>query len=765
MELKANELNHIEKGITIFHKGEKVNFIGWIIKGSIRIQNNGEKRIANAGEMVAVPDIFSEEYFGDYISEEQTVFYAFPAKDGDSLQNFMNNNREYRGIIVHSVVKELSDYLEGYEHLINRAMELYLFLQKHYEMMLKEGMKDSALKSFLHNHPNQMFQLTTEENRISYYRDLVNVPLNVKKEFYNCSSIMTLIQSEEASYVIHQIQDSCIGIIKYIKEIYPFYYNENGNSLFDKEIRFIVELRKKGKFHKEHLTQIEELKKKICIISCELEKWTGEKLLPVEEILDKKIASIMNGQLEESQETNVKEEGVENLENSLQQILDFSKTNQKEQKEIKQMIEQFIRIPDKLSTQDEVRVLKRKITSFFFVLYKKCLFPWLENQSAPLAVKLFLNYGYMDERLLEKEQLSFLCNMVNHDEENLPCKIYTMPEWLKEIYEGRKDTSRNSFEQDFRDFLREEKRSGNITEQEEKLFLNDKVKRVIFEVDNMFTSNNKIVNGKLSTYVPILYKDQFYGDIQRLFVSKRQLCDAVIELENKDFTVFYREVYYSNPEIKIEKEYIMRKVYPDIIICPIYGTTSSMWQEITGKKRDTPGRFIFPAFIESDLHKSVTKAFGRFHWEFCRCEQGASWNNIKYKSLTSEYMDYIQYYRKNRDLTEEKREKIRNQIQKARNNSREIFLSDYEVWIYSESNSALKLNKVSRKILATYCPFVKEIRKALAKNAAFENAMRTQQKNFSEKAKEWELRIRKRENSGLEVPEEFLQTLSYYVDM
>lgn len=48
---------------------------------------------------------------------------------------------------------------------------------------------------------------------------------------------------------------------------------------------------------------------------------------------------------------------------------------------------------------------------------------------------------------------------------------------------------------------------------------------------------------------------------------------------------------------------------------------------------------------------------------------------------------------------------------------------------------------------------------------AFEHAMQAQQRNFSEKAKEWELRIRKRENSGLEVPEEFLETLSYYSDM
>ena len=40
----------------------------------------------------------------------------------------------------------------------------------------------------------------------------------------------------------------------------------------------------------------------------------------------------------------------------------------------------------------------------------------------------------------------------------------------------------------------------------------------------------------------------------------------------------------------------------------------------------------------------------------------------------------------------EKREKIKTQILRARNNTREIFLSDYEMWIYSEANAAMKLN-------------------------------------------------------------------------
>ena len=127
-------------------------------------------------------------------------------------------------------------------------------------------------------------------------------------------------------------------------------------------------------------------------------------------------------------------------------------------------------------------------------------------------------------------------------------------------------------------------------------------------------------------------------------------------------------------------------------------------------------------------------------------------------------MDYIQYYRKNRDLTEEKREKIKAQILKARNNSREVFLIDYELWIYYESKAAMKLNKIARSILATYCPFNKEIRENLKTNAAFADALTIHQKIFGEKKREWEMRIKRRENKSLEVPEEFYNTYNYYAN-
>jgi hypothetical protein len=110
---------------------------------------------------------------------------------------------------------------------------------------------------------------------------------------------------------------------------------------------------------------------------------------------------------------------------------------------------------------------------------------------------------------------------------------------------------------------------------------------------------------------------------------------------------------------------------------------------------------------------------GRYRWEICRNIQGIYWSDISEKSLTSEYYDYIQFYKKNRELSVQAKEKIRNEIARVRNNYREVFVQDYIQWIKYESKGSSRLNKIARTILMTYCPFPREIRSELVNFPAF----------------------------------------------
>ena len=145
--------------------------------------------------------------------------------------------------------------------------------------------------------------------------------------------------------------------------------------------------------------------------------------------------------------------------------------------------------------------------------------------------------------------------------------------------------------------------------------------------------------------------------------------------------------------------------------------------------------------------------------------QGSSWNNIQYKSLTSEYADYIQFYKKNKELSEERKEKIKQQIMKGKNSTREIFVQDYELWIKSEALGAMRLNKVAREILAMYCPFNKEIREAVETQPAFADPIARFKRDRIKKVRELELKYHAyTTKQGIALTQELLHNLSFYKD-
>ena len=148
-----------------------------------------------------------------------------------------------------------------------------------------------------------------------------------------------------------------------------------------------------------------------------------------------------------------------------------------------------------------------------------------------------------------------------------------------------------------------------------------------------------------------------------------------------------------------------------------------MWQETAGVRRDTSARFMFPIFTAVDIDDMMVDTIGRYRWEICRKIQGVHWNDIREKSLTAEYCDYLQFYRKNHELSPEAKDKIKSALLRGRNNYREVFVKDYQNWIKYESKGSYRLNKIARDILINYCPFARTIREDLKSNPMYQQAL------------------------------------------
>jgi len=405
---------------------------------------------------------------------------------------------------------------------------------------------------------------------------------------------------------------------------------------------------------------------------------------------------------------------------SANRILTYAGLSEKDTAAIVARIKEFASLKDQASSDDSVRSLRKQLANYFYEIYKAVFFRSLDGDRIPEEVLMFLYFGYIDEDLAGLENAQILLNAASKITMDEECRIFPFYQWARLIYMEKKDPSINEFSTDYINTLRKMKKEQSITEQEERTLLHDGKKRVIFEIDNMFKSASKMTSMRVTTFVPFFSKQSLSKPLDQIILDFASIHKSLNVVRAIDYSLFYRQTVFTAPEIGIDKEFIQVEVLPDIILMPCIGGRGAMWQEITGAKRTTPGRFILPIMQEEELTKIMLKLCGDFRWELCKRIQGARWNDLTERSLTSDYVDYIDTYKKNRDLSPEAKERVKSALVKCRNSYKEMFTMDYTTYVQFEAAGALRMNKAARFILFNYCPFSQVIRTgAIATNPQY----------------------------------------------
>ena len=261
--------------------------------------------------------------------------------------------------------------------------------------------------------------------------------------------------------------------------------------------------------------------------------------------------------------------------------------------------------------------------------------------------------------------------------------------------------------------------------------------------------------GRISSYVPVFTEESSPRPPATSITTYKAVHDTLNMVRNIDFSCFTRQIVFSNTDIGVTREFIDTEILPYIILMPNGGTRSALWQEISGAYRNTPGRMMMPMFLDKDVRSHVLRLVGEFRWEMCRREQGVHWNDVTTPSLTSLFCDYLQFYRKNHELSPDLREKIKAQLQSARNSSKAVFVSDYMNYVVYESAGSLRLNRVSRDIIFRFCPFTKEIRDKLKTSSpAYQKLIERYDIKLAQKLRLMEIVYTKIEKAGASVPPE-----------
>lgn len=774
-ELKKGSVNQIIKDTVIYGAGDFLDSIAMVVKGRIRVHGYGINLVVGSGCFLGIRDLNRGAHSVTYTAQTNAVIYVFPSSGAMSdIRRIMQINKDYVALMVAGLHRSLAEQEKAYEELQQAAQGAYEMINRVYQKCRETSKQTGAAFAqipVLENlHPfddPQMLPL----DKVRYYQACAKVPMDVQKAFYGSSAEICLYHVREQVDLMHQLHEYSKALAEYLELLIRYLVLDNRN-LYHAVADYVLVLQRAGLEQPEIMSGLDDVVDQVNVLETVLLKRADVEVPIDRNAMEEIYFNLLNpvrsagNSLEMTGDTLALVEdtmiNAAELVDTLGSILSFGEVDPETAERFEALVSRFEELEDKESSADEVRDLRRALMKDYYPIYEQVF--WKDYHSAeetPVEADLFLRYGFLSERLLREDLIEVLLSLDSSMAGQTGCHVYDMKEWLQAIASGERMPSKNEFDMDYEESLRDKVKNKEITKQQQENLLKDQTQKVHFEVMNMFRSTHRLVSGQIITFVPFLYTENCTA-LEKNFLSKDKVCAAFNRLRRIDFSAFYRESLFQKQVEGIDKEFIQEEVCPDIIIMPTTGSKDIMWQEMSGRKRNSPGRMILPAFMEGDLDKAVVHLAGSFRWELCRTMQGVYWNNIQYKSLTSEYSDFLQFYRKNRELSDDRKEKLKLQIQKHRNNSREIFAADYSSWILHESQGGMLLSKPVREIMATYCPFTREIRENLEGQPVFQNAMARFQRERAKKLREYDLKFRIWEKNHVQVPEEILQTKDFY---
>ncbi len=776
IKLNPNAVNQFLKGTVIFKEEEPVYHIAMVIKGRVLISNEGSRIVVGSGTFLGINDLYAGRFQSTYTAVDDLMLYVFPMEHREEMDAVLSVNKDYHGFMVASFYKMINELEQIYQGILRNGAELYRFLegtyQKYQDQSNRLGIRPKVSERLDTLTPLES-GLELISDRINYYVECNKLPLDAVKLFYSYGNEVTLYQVEDQAGIVNQQLEHLRGLSREYLAMAQCLADDRDGSLF----QLIAELSAPGSTYAGRSDDLLDIMDSIIeeINKAELftERMLGKTLKVNRQKLEEVYHMLLTGDKSEdiSVETLLKyskddtNNALKEMEDSFQTILDYAGIPEERAEQMKEAMLDFVHLKDKTSSEDSARILRRRLAENHYEIYKGAFVRAYKEKKEPRIVDLFLRYGYADERLLTKEQLISIYFLQEEEQQQGVCKVYDIRTWLTLIYERKKEPSKNEFDLEYMEMLNGLKKQGKLTDKDVRAWAEDPERRIEYEIQNMFRYNNRTTSGQITSFVPVLHKDSWMNSIEKSLVTAATVNKALEGIMQIDYSVFDREILYTNKEKNIQKEYIIKRAFPDIILLPNVGSNGIMWQEISGKRRDSAGRFLLPIFTEAKLENLIVRILGRFRWELCRTIEGTMWNDITHKSLTSEYSDYLQFYRKNKELSEERKERLKAQIQKGRGSSREVFVMDYEQWITFESTGAMKLNKPVRDVMATYCPFSKDIREKLKRQPVFEEAMQRYYREKQKKIREVEGRYRALQRDNIELTEELVDTLDYYKDM
>jgi hypothetical protein len=405
------------------------------------------------------------------------------------------------------------------------------------------------------------------------------------------------------------------------------------------------------------------------------------------------------------------------LQKSIFQIFEFSMIEKEFQNRMLKLLNDYKTISSSASAESDARKMRRHIAQLYWELYQQVFVRSKSESSVPKAAKLMLTFGFLDDQLLVPEHLVELNDLARIRERETEIPVLLEYEFLSKIYTGQEEPSITEMGLTYDAFLREmdksQKRKDAHSSGSDSSDLN--LQKTLHEISQRLKTTAAVCSGSTVTAFPILTSDIVKGSLKNMYVSKSRLNAIAKKLIDVDFSLFYRETVL---RLDSAREIIQEEIVPYLVLVPIAGAKTLLWQELSGNNKRSMGRFMIPVLFNGDLEKSLMHSFACFRWELTKNVKGAMWADPIEGGVTGEYFDYVNNFKKNSKLSPEMKEKINLRFKSLRTN-RDRFADDYMLWVEYEREGIMKLNTVVREMFFKHIPFKKEIRDHLENMPAF----------------------------------------------
>lgn len=513
----------LKKGEHLVRKGEATKAIYIVLRGSVYLKTEYNQITLGSGSVLGFMLGLSEEYVCDYVAAENSLIASYKYESPKDYKTIFKEQPKYCYAFLHAAIMQYRTIYDTYRALHDAAKDIAHFIAKQfgeYELYCSQNHFEQKevtigeLEDFVEPEPIKSWEF-------GYFKELVEVPEKNLRFFYGEKEDMTIGVLIQIAEIMTRMISNMDALMEYMQRAKELLLCEDEDLLeiwydlamklavrgddvasVDNRVKELEEFLKHTGFYKEDaITTRMNYYNAVDFSNFE----TPEIVLEDDENIDGEVAEeLSRAQILKTDFTTY--------------IMNYAGYEKEEIEQCKALLKEYDAIAEVQDYTPEMQKVRKSVTKIFYEIYEKAFLRAVNARTISTIMKLYFHFGVLDLQMAGEEHLDELmafCELLDNqwrDQKERDAAgesfshVYSAYQWLCLVYRGEKEPSKNEFDVDYAGHLLEMRKSKEITREEENKLKRDQLKKVQFEIHNMFMSNNRITYGRITSFCPVLHR-------------------------------------------------------------------------------------------------------------------------------------------------------------------------------------------------------------------------------------------------------------------